>query len=433
MKKLRLLGAAALVIVIAAVALVAAIGAEWGLSPTNLALIASSIRLVQRNYIHPISQDQLITDALKGMFTRLDPHSDYMDEQEFKEAKGTINGKFGGLGIEMSDQRGTPQVISPIDGEPAARAGLQPGDRIVSINGQSTRGMDSQKVVGLLRGKPGTAVTLTISRGEKPPFDVTITRSIIQVHTVKSKLEPNSIGYVRISQFSDQTPKDLAEAIKQFKQQTDGRLKGFVLDLRDDPGGLLNAALGVAGDFLDGGKLVTIHGRRSEDDVAYFAPAKADLLPNVPMVVLINGASASASEIVAGALQDRHRATVMGTQSFGKGSVQTIIPLDGRGALRLTTALYYTPAGRSIQGDGISPDVVVEVPKDQQVADAETLRESTLHGAFKNPGPLGTTSASNAEHPTTGAAYSPPIQEQLIGTPQDAQLKAALSRLEGGT
>jgi carboxyl-terminal processing protease len=236
---------------------------------------------------------------------------------------------------------------------------------------------------------------------------------------------------VHISQFSDETPKDLAEAIKQLKQQTDGRLKGFVLDLRDDPGGLLNAALGVAGDFLDGGKVVTIHGRRSEDDVVYLAPAKADLLPNTPMVVLINGASASASEIVAGALQDRHRAIVMGTQSFGKGSVQTIIPLDGRGALRLTTALYYTPAGRSIQHDGVSPDVVIEVPKDQQVTDAGTLRESTLHGALENPGPLGTRNAAGAEHTAAGAAASPPIQEQLIGTPQDAQLKEALSHLEG--
>ena len=431
MRKSRVLVAAVLAIVVAAVALVAAIGAEWGLSPASLALIASSIKLIERNYIHPIGQDQLVTDALKGMFSRLDPHSGYMDEQEFKEIQGTINGKFGGLGIEMLNQNGIPQVISPIDGEPAARAGLQPGDQIVSINGQTTRGMDSQKVVGLLRGKPGTAVTISISRGGKPSFDVTITRSIIQVHTVKSKLEPDNIGYVRVSQFSDETPKDLTEAIKQFKQQTNGRLKGFVLDLRDDPGGLLNAALGVAGDFLDGGKVVTIHGRRSEDDVVYLAPAKADLLPNVPMVVLINGASASASEIVAGALQDRHRATVMGTQSFGKGSVQTIIPLDGRGALRLTTALYYTPAGRSIQDDGISPDIVVEVPKDQQVADAGTLRESTLQGAFKNPGPLGTPDAAGAEHATAGAASSPPIQEQLIGTPQDAQLKAALSHLEG--
>jgi carboxyl-terminal processing protease len=429
MRKSRVLVAAVLAIVIAAVALVAAIGSEWGLSPANLALIASSMRLIQRNYLHPVSQDQLVTDALKGMFTRLDPHSGYMDEQEFKEIQATINGKFGGLGLEMSDQSGIPQVIAPIDGEPAARAGLQPGDQIVSINGQSTSGMDAQKVVGLLRGKPGTTVTLTISRGGKPPFDVTITRSVIQVHTVKSKLEPHSIGYVRISQFSDETPKDLAEAIRQLKRQADGRLKGFVLDLRDDPGGLLNAALGVAGGFLDGGKVVTIHGRRSEDDVVYLAPAKADLLPNIPMVVLINSASASASEIVAGALQDRHRAVVMGTQSFGKGSVQTIIPLDGRGALRLTTALYYTPAGRSIQDDGISPDVVIEVPKDQQVTDAGTLRESTLHGAFKNPGPLGTTGAAGAEH--TGAAYSPPIQEQLIGTPEDAQLKAALSQLEG--
>jgi carboxyl-terminal processing protease len=431
MRKSRVLVAAVLAIVIAAVALVAAIGAEWGLSPGNLALIAGSIRLIERNYLRPVGQDQLVTDALKGMFTRLDPHSGYMDEQEFKEVQGTINGKFGGLGIEMSERSGIPQVISPIDGEPAARAGLQPGDQIVAINGQSTRDMDSQKVVGLLRGKPGTAVTLSISRGDKPPFDVTITRSIIQVHTVKSKLEPHNIGYVRISQFSDETPKDLAEAIKHLKQQTDGPIKGFVLDLRDDPGGLLNSALGVAGDFLDGGKVVTIHGRRSEDDVVYLAPAKADLLPNVPMVVLINGASASASEIVAGALQDRHRATLMGTQSFGKGSVQSIIPLDGRGALRLTTALYYTPAGRSIQDDGISPDVVVEVPKDQQVADAGTLRESTLHGAIKNPGPLGRTDTTGAGHSSAGAAYSPPIQEQLIGTPQDAQLKAALSHLEG--
>jgi carboxyl-terminal processing protease len=431
MRKSRLLVAAVLTTVVAAVALVAAIGTEWGLSPANLALIASSTRLIQRNYLHPVGQDQLVTDALKGMFARLDPHSGYMDEQEFKEIQATINGKFGGLGIEMSDQSGTPQVISPIDGEPAARAGLQPGDQIVSINGQSTRGMDAQKVVGLLRGKPGTAVTLTISRGGKPPFDVTITRSIIQVHTVKSKLEPHNIGYVHISQFSDETPKDLAEAIKQLKQQTDGRLKGFVLDLRDDPGGLLNAALAVAGYFLDGGKVVTIHGRRSEDDVVYLAPAKADLLPNIPMVVLINGASASASEIVAGALQDRHRAMVMGTQSFGKGSVQTIIPLDGRGALRLTTALYYTPAGRSIQHDGVSPDVVIEAPKDQQVTDAGTLRESALHGALENPGPLGTRNAPGAEHTAAGGAASPPIQEQLIGTPEDAQLKAALSHLEG--
>jgi len=429
MRKSRVLIAVVLVAALGAIALVAAIGAEWGLSRANLALIASSIKLIQRDYIHPVSQDQLVTDALKGMFARLDPHSDYMDEQEFNEVQATINGKFGGLGIEMSDRSGTPQLISPIDGEPAARAGLQPGDRIVAINNESTRGMDSQKVVGLLRGKPGTAVTLTISRGGKPPFDVTITRSVIQVHTVKSKLEPSRIGYVRISQFSDETTKDLVDAVKQLKQQADGSLKGFVLDLRDDPGGLLNAALGVAGHFLDGGKVVTIHGRRREDDVVYLAPANADLLPHTPMVVLINSASASASEIVAGALQDRRRATVIGTQSFGKGSVQTIIPLDGHGALRLTTALYYTPAGRSIQDDGISPDIVVEVPKDQQVADAETARENTLRGAFKNPGPLGTADAVGGEHASAGAAYSPPIREQLIGTPEDAQLKAALSHL----
>jgi carboxyl-terminal processing protease len=378
--------------------------------------------------VHSVDAHALTTDALKGMLNRLDPHSDYMDEQEFKESQSDISGKFGGLGIEISQQGGFPKVIAPIDGTPAARAGLQPGDLIVAVGGESVQDVALDKVVRVLRGAPGTNVTLTIARGDKTPFDVTITRSIIQVQAVKSKLEPNGIGYVRITEFSEESPKDLKKALEDLKQQAGGSLKGLVLDLRNDPGGLLTAAVAVAGDFLNGGTVVTIKGRRSEDNQAYSALANSSVLPDAPMVVLINGASASASEIVAGALQDRKRATIMGTQSFGKGSVQTIIPLAGHGALRLTTALYYTPGGRSIQGKGIAPDIVVEAPKEQQIAGVLLPRESTLRGAFRNPGTL---SGKPAAKQNEGEAkMSPPIKADLIGTDDDAQLKAALGYLE---
>ena len=325
-------------------------------------------------------------------------------------------------------------MISPIDGTPAAHAGLQPGDLIVGIDGGSAQGLDLSKVVRLLRGDPGTSVKLTIARGTEKPFDVSITRAIIQVDTVKSSLEPNGIGYVRISEFGGDTPRDFKQAVEKLKQDSGGKLKGLVLDLRNDPGGLLAAAVAVAGDFLDGGTVVTIKGRRSDDNHAFDASGNGDLIPNTPIVVLINGASASASEIVAGALQDRHRAKIMGTQSFGKGSVQTIIPLNGHGALRLTTALYYTPGGRSIQGQGITPDVVVEAPKDQQVAGAFMPHESALSGAFHNPGsllPKPKQEASTTEGaPTEAETYSAPIKTQVIGTPEDAQLKAALGYIE---
>ncbi|HZT24940.1 MAG TPA: S41 family peptidase [Pseudolabrys sp.] len=401
-----------------------------GPSPTDLALINGVMQLVQHDYVHPVDADTLTKDALKGMLNRLDPHSDYMDEQEFKESEADIAGKFGGLGIQISEDHGVPKVISPIDGTPAARAGLQPGDLIVGINGESAQGMDLSKVVRLLRGAPGSSVKITIVRGTQKPFDVTITRAIIQVQTVKSKLEPNNIGYVRITEFGGDTPRDFKQAIEKMKQEAGGSLRGLVLDLRNDPGGLLSSAVAVAGDFLNGGTVVTIKGRNGNDNHAYKADGGGDLIPHTPIVVLINGASASASEIVAGALQDRQRATIMGTQSFGKGSVQTIIPLEGHGALRLTTALYYTPAGRSIQGQGIAPNVVVKVPEDQQVAGAFMPHEQSLNGAFRNPGPLTGTgkSQSNPGKPAvTAEANSAPIKADLIGTPQDAQLKAALA------
>ena len=391
MTKLRLLSIGAVVAtVLSALAVVAAPGAQksQGLSRADLALLGGVIQLVERDYVRPLEPHELTKDALKGMLNRLDPHSDYMDEQEFRLARADITGKFGGLGIQISQQNGVPKIISPIDGTPAARAGLQPGDLIVEVDGTSTHGTSLSRIVRVLRGDPGTKVKLTIARGAETPFDVTITRAIIQVDTVKSKMLPDNIGYVRITRFGDDTPRDFRQALTDLKKKADGPLKGLVLDLRNDPGGLLSAAVDIASDFLPDGTVVTIKGRRSADNHVYNVKSGSIVLPKTPIVVLINGASASASEIVAGALQDRKRATVMGTQSFGKGSVQTIIPLNGHGALRLTTALYYTPGGRSIQGQGIKPDIVVDVPKDQQVPGGMLLRESALQGAFRNPGSL---------------------------------------------
>jgi len=436
MKKTITLVAGVLAAVLAASVAGIAIGASTRAGPSvaNLALINGVIEIVQRDYVHTVTSDDLTTDALKGMLTRLDPHSDYMDEAEFKESQSDLNGRFGGLGIQISSQDGVPKIISPIDDTPASRAGLAGGDLIVAIDGQSTHGLDLQKVVRILRGTPGTSVKLTILRGTKAPFDVTLTRAIIEVPSVKAKLEPNAIGYVRVTEFGSDTADDFKKALDKLKQDAGGKLRGLVLDLRNDPGGLLSAAISIAGDFLDGGTVVSTHGRRHSEDHSYSAPSHGDMLAGTPITVLINGASASASEIVAGALQDRHRATIMGTPSFGKGSVQSVIPLSGHGALRLTTALYFTPAGRSIQGEGITPDMVVEAPKDQQVAGALLLSENELSGAFKNPGQLNaqtkTDATPNPAKYSTAAQHSPPIKADLIGTDQDAQLKAAIARLE---
>jgi carboxyl-terminal processing protease len=405
---------------------------DTGLAAQDLAVLAGVIQLVRQDYVHPIGSDELVKDALKGMLTRLDPHSDYMDEQEFKDSQADMAGKFGGLGIQISEQDGVPKVIAPIDGTPAARAGLEPGDQIVLIDHTSTLGVSLQKVVDKLRGDPGSNVTVTILRGKQDPFDVTLTREIIKVESVKSELKPGGMAYIRITQFGGDTSDSFKKAITDFKRSDSG-VKGLVIDLRDDPGGLLTAAVDVAGDLLDGGSVVSIHGRQAEDQRSFAAPAHGDMLPGVPVVVLINGASASASEIVAGALQDRHRATIMGTQSFGKGSVQTIVPLKGHGAVRLTTALYYTPSGRSIQDDGIAPNVIVEAPKDQQISGGPLLREAALQGAFKNPGPLNPTPGTGATQAATAqakAASSAPIKADLIGKPDDEQLKTALAYLE---
>jgi carboxyl-terminal processing protease len=399
--------------------------------PPDLGLFREVIRQVEGSYVAPVGRGTLIEDALKGMLTRLDPHSDYMDEQQYRQLMSAAHGEFGGIGVELTLQGAVPQVIAPIDGTPAANAGIQPGDRIVRVDGQATAGMDSEEIVKRLRGAVGSRVVLTIARGQQPPFEVPLVRAIIHVQSVKAQLKPNQIGYIRISTFAENTPADVAAALARLKQEAHGRLYGLVLDLRNDPGGLLDSAVAVAGDFLDGGIVVTTRGRDQNDNHTYTAPVGGDLLRGKPIVVLINSASASAAEIVAGALQDHRRVTVMGTRSFGKGSVQSIIPLDGHGALRLTTALYYTPSGRSIQGQGISPDIVVRLPSDEQVADAVVSYESDLYGALKNGGTL-TGGGKRAGAAAASTANDRPINPLLIGTDNDAQLSAALDYLRHG-
>jgi carboxyl-terminal processing protease len=399
----------------------------------DLGLIQDVMRQVEKNYVAPVTGNALAKDALKGMLTRLDPHSDYMDQEQYQQMTAVTRGQFGGIGVELTLEGKVPEVISPIDGTPAADAGIEPGDRIVKIDAQPTTGMDFEEIVKRLRGAAGTRVTLTIARSDRSPFDVTLTRNLIHVVSVKSDLKGDNIGYARITTFTENTSSELAGAIARMKARTQGRLNGFILDLRNDPGGLLDAAIDVTGVFLDGGVVVTTRGRNSEDDHIYRAPAAGDLLRGTPVVVLINSASASAAEIVAGALQDRRRATVMGTRSFGKGSVQTVIPMEGRGALRLTTALYYTPAGRSIQGEGIAPDIVVNVPKNQQVANAVISFESDLYRALKNAGSLNPSPITSPAVPTrTSAADTPehPIKPLIIGTSNDPQVAAALDYLQ---
>jgi len=404
------------------------------LSSSNLSRIEDAMHEVEQNYVVPVTQDKLVDGALKGMLSQLDPHSDYMTAREYRELLATTSGQFGGIGIEISDEQGVPQVISAIDGTPAAAAGLEPGDRIVKADGQPLVGMEISEVVRRLRGAPGSRVILTIARANRGEFNVPITRAVIHVRSVKSALEPGRFGYARISTFDDNTPAELRAAIFQMRREAGGRFTGFVLDLRNDAGGLLDAAVDVAGDFLDGGIVVSTRGREADENRVYDAPANGDLIQGTPMVVLINGASASASEIVAGALQDHGRATIMGTRSFGKGSVQSIIPIEGQGALRLTTALYYTPSGRSIQGQGITPDEVVTLPKSEQVANAIMTYESDLFGTLKPTGALAPTEKAPA--PSAGAIASEaeeahPINPKDIGTTHDAQLSAAIALLRG--
>jgi carboxyl-terminal processing protease len=394
----------------------------------DLAFYRSVLDKVHQSYVDPVSDSSLVDKSLKGMLTGLDPHSDYLSEKDYQDMLDDSAGEFAGIGAELTRQQDRPVVLSPIDDTPASRAGIHPGDVILRIDGHVTEGMSLKDVVDALRGPANSKVSITIGRKNTQPFDVSLTRAIIHVDSVKSALEPNGVGYIRITSFAETTQREVAKAIDDLKAKNHGQLKGLVLDLRNNPGGLLDQAVRVSGDFLNGGTTVSIRGRSPDDNRVFPAPPGGDRLPNVPMVVLINGASASAAEIVAGALQDRHRAEVLGTQSFGKGSVQTIIPLDGHGALRLTTARYYTPSGRSIQGQGIAPDRVVEQPKGDQTAEVDLVREADLPGALDTGTKAKTGAAGAANKPIVKSETL--IEAAAIGTAKDYQLKAALDDLD---
>ncbi len=324
---------------------------------------------VKKDYVEPVDDDKLIEYAIRGMLAGLDPHSAYLDADEFKELQIGTTGEFGGLGIEVGMENGFVKVIAPIDDTPAQRAGIQAGDLIIRIDDKPVKGMTLNEAVKLMRGKKGTKITLTIVReGADKPLQITIVRDVIRVRSVKSRMLEPGFGYVRITSFQSKTTRSLIDAVKKLEKENKGPLKGLVLDLRNNPGGVLNAAVGVADAFLDKGLIVYTEGRVADAKLRYSA-TEGDVLHGAPMVVLINGGSASASEIVAGALQDHHRAIIMGRKSFGKGSVQTILPLDHDTAIKLTTARYYTPSGRSIQAEGIEPDIEVQ---NLRVAKAET-------------------------------------------------------------
>ena len=340
---------------------------------------------VRQDYVTPVTDKQLINDALHGMLSGLDPHSSYLDRQEYRDMQAMTSGKFGGLGIVVTAAQGAIRVISPIDGTPAAKAGIKPGDLIVEINGIAVSGMSLTEAVNKMRGNPGTKITLTIIRkGAPKPIKIALTREIIHVKSVHSKMLEPGFGYVRISEFSEDTGDELIKQVKKLERDSHDHLKGLVLDLRNNPGGVVTAAVQVVNAFVSKGKILSIRGRDPSSNHTWRAK-HGDLLHGAPMVVLVNGGSASAAEIVSGALKDDHRALIVGTRTFGKGSVQTIMPMSNGTALRLTTARYYTPSGHSIQGEGILPDIEVKPGRVVESPNEITIHESDLSGHLTNP------------------------------------------------
>ena len=353
----------------------------------DLQTFVEILNRVKTDYVEPVSDDTLIEDAVRGMLAGLDPHSSYLDKEEFAEINVQTSGKFGGLGIEVQLSNGFVKVIAPIDDTPAAKAGVQPGDLIVKIDDTPVKGMSLNDAVKKMRGDPGTKITLTIVReGTNEPLVLEMKRDIIAVSSVRSRLLEPGMAYVRITQFSTSTGKALTDEIKKLRKQSPIPLKGLVLDLRNNPGGVLNAAVEVSDAFIDKGTIVSIKGRVPDANREYTA-TPGDVLDGKPIVVLVNGGSASASEIVAGALQDSKRALLVGSKTFGKGSVQTILPLPNDAAIKLTTARYYTPSGRSIQAEGITPDIAirpVKVSKADAPGPGDTISEADLQGRLDN-------------------------------------------------
>jgi carboxyl-terminal processing protease len=376
-----------------------------------LTLFGDVFERVRAEYVDPVSDKDLIENSINGMLTGLDPHSSYMNAKAFRDMQVQTKGEFGGLGIEVTQDNGFIKVISPIDDTPASKAGIKPGDIITALDGKTVQGLPLQDAVDKMRGAPNSKITLTIKReGVDKPIEVSMLREIIHIQVVKQRMEPDNIGYIRLTQFTEQADAGLKQAVKTLKQQSGGKLKALILDLRSNPGGLLDQAVAISGDFINQGEIVSTRARHAEDAQRWDAKG-ADIIDGLPLVVLIDGGSASSSEIVAGALQDHHRAALLGTRSFGKGSVQTVIPLPGNGAMRLTTARYYTPSGRSIQGQGIMPDVPVAETREETPRFGPE-READLNHVLKNEG--GTPDTATA--PRTDL---PPIAKEIPAKPPE--------------
>ncbi|MDO7912060.1 S41 family peptidase [Pseudomonas monteilii] len=382
----------------------------------ELRTFAEVMDRIKAAYVEPVDDKTLLENAIKGMLSNLDPHSAYLGPEDFQELQESTSGEFGGLGIEVGMEDNFIKVVSPIDDTPASRAGIQAGDLIVKINGQPTRGQSMTEAVDKMRGKIGDKITLTLIRNGGNPFDVTLARAVIQVKSVKSQLMESDYGYIRITQFQVKTGEEVGKALAKLRKDNGKKLRGIVLDLRNNPGGVLQSAVEVADHFLTKGLIVYTKGRIPNSELRFSADP-ADASEHVPLVVLINGGSASASEIVAGALQDQKRAVLMGTDSFGKGSVQTVLPLNNDRALKLTTALYFTPNGRSIQAQGIVPDIEVRQAKLTAEADTENFKEADLQGHLGNGN-------GGADRPSGGKRKERPQDD-------DFQLSQALSLLKG--
>lgn len=398
-----------------------------------LELFGDVFERVRKDYVEDVSDQELLESAINGMLTSLDPHSGYMAAEMFDDMQENTRGEFGGLGIEVTMEAGVVKVVSPIDDTPAARAGIQSGDYIIAIDGKPAIGLELSEAVDKMRGLKNTPITVTIRRAGTEAFDVNLIREVITVQSVRSRIEGNGdVGYIRINTFSEQTQKGLERSVQKLNDEIGDDLKGYVLDLRNNPGGLLDQAVSVVDSFLDRGEIVSTRTRHAEQTQRYNA-RPGDLTGGKPIVVLINAGSASASEIVAGALQDHKRAIVLGTQSFGKGSVQTIIPLArGESAMRLTTARYYTPSGRSIQATGIAPDIEVHPATVQNLTAPRFLRsEASLPGALSNDSVSG--EPAEAEEEADGQSADPAADpaDEAEAPPEDYQLRRAVDLLQG--
>ncbi|MET0430835.1 MAG: S41 family peptidase, partial [Hyphomicrobium sp.] len=394
----------------------------------SLKLFGDVFERVRAEYVEEVSDQTLVESAINGMLSSLDPHSSYMSPKNFRDMQVQTRGEFGGLGIEVTMENGVIKVVSPIDDTPASKAGLQANDLITHLDNEAISGLTLEQAVEKMRGPVNTPITLTVVRkGKDEPFDVKVTRDVIRINPVKSHVE-GDIGYVKISTFNEQTHANLVKAIDTLDKQIGPNVKGYIIDLRNNPGGLLDQAIAVSDDFLEQGAIVLTKGRNNEETQRANA-RPGDITDGKKMVVLINGGSASASEIVAGALQDHKRATVIGTRSFGKGSVQTIIPLGANGAIRLTTARYYTPSNRSIQAKGIDPDIAVDeaVPDDikEKIAADKPRGEASLRGHLKNPDGSDQTKDDDLAEPSGSPSYVAKDADK------DTQLQYAISFLDG--